>query len=84
MAILDLTMNLMTKYSRYIRNPIIKHIPASTETRPSNLSSTEIIFKELTRHYENSLRQSGYNTKLTYKPTDIKYQKHSKHKRTII
>ena len=60
---------------------IIKHIPASIETRLSNLSSTEIIFKESTTHYENNLRQSGYNKKLTYKPTDTNHQKHSKHKR---
>ena len=46
---------------------IIKHIPASIETRLSNLSSTQIIFKESTTHYENNLRQSGYNKKLTYK-----------------
>ena len=63
---------------------IIKHIPASIETRLSNLSSTEIIFKESTTHYENNLRQSGYNKKLTYKPTDTNHQKHSKHKRKII
>ena len=62
---------------------IIKHIPASIETRLSNLSSTEIIFRESTTHYENNLRQSGYNKKLTYKPTDTNHQKHSKHKRKI-
>ena len=62
---------------------IIKHIPASIETRLSNLSSTEIIFKDSTTHYENNLRQSGYNKKLTYKPTDTNHQKHSKHKRKI-
>ena len=93
MALLDLTINLTTKYSRYIRNPttppppppnIIKHIPASIETRLSNLSSTEVIFRESTTHYENNLRQSGYNKKLTYKPTDSNHQKHSKHKRKII
>ena len=28
--------------------------------------------------------QSGYNKQLTYKPTDTKHQKHSKHKRKII
>ena len=37
---------------------IIKHIPASIETRLSNLSSTETIFKESTTHYKNNL-QSG-------------------------
>ena len=44
---------------------IIKHIPASIETCLSKLSSAEIIFKESTTHYENNLRQSGYNKKLT-------------------
>ena len=63
---------------------IIKHIPASIETRVSNLSSIETIFKESTTHYENILRQSGYNKKLTCKPTDTNHQKHSKHKRKII
>ena len=53
------------------------------ECRLSNLCSTETIFKKST-HYENNLRQSGYNKKLTYKPTDTKHQKHSKHKRKII
>ena len=63
---------------------IIKHIPASIETTLSNLSSTEIIFKESTTHYKNNLRQSGHNKKLTYKPTDTNHQKHSKHKRNIV
>ena len=62
---------------------IIKHIPASIETRLSNLSSTEIIFRESTTHYKNNLRQSGYNKKLTYKPTNTNHQKHSKHKTKI-
>ena len=59
---------------------IIKHVTASTETHLSNLSSTEIIFKESTKQYENNLRQSGYNKKLTHKPTDTNHQKHSKHR----
>ena len=89
MALVDLTINPVTNYSTYIQNPInspniIKHMPASIETRLSNLSSTETIFKESTTHYENNLRQSGYNKKLSYKPTDTKHQKHSKHKRKII
>ena len=63
---------------------IIKHIPASTETRLSNLSSTETTFKESTTHYKNNLWQSGHNKKLSYKPTDTKHQKHRKHKRKII
>ena len=90
MALLDLTINPVTKCSTYITESnhppnIIKHIPASIETRLSNLSSTETIFKESTTHYKNNLRQSGYNKKLSYKPTtDTKHQKHSKHKRKII
>ena len=97
---LDVTLNLKDSSCRACHKPddqiqyihtesnhppnIIKHIPASIETRLSNLSSTEIIFKESTTHYENNLRQSGYNKKLTYKPTDTNHQKHSKHKRKII
>ena len=89
MALLDLTMNLVTKCSTYIGNPInppnnIKHIPASIAMRLSNLYSTETIFKESTTHYKNNLRQSGYNKKLTYKPTGTNHQRHSKHKRKII
>ena len=46
----------------HLRN-IIKYIRASIETRLSNLSSTETIFKEPTTYYENNFRQSGYNKK---------------------
>ena len=58
---------------------IVQHMPASIETRLSNLSSTEIIFKESTTHYENNLWQSEYNKKLTYKPTDNNHQKEKNH-----
>ena len=91
MALLDLTINPVTKCNTYIWNPIhpplpniIKYIPASIETRLSNLSSTETILKESTKYYENNLRQSGYNNKLTHKTTDTNHQKHSKHKRKIV
>ena len=89
MALLDLTINLVTKCSTYIGNPInppnnIKDIPASIAMRLSNLYSTETIFKESTTHYKNNLRQSGYNKKLTYKPTGTNHQRYSKHKRKII
>ena len=63
---------------------IIKHIPASIETRLSNLSSTDTIFIGSTTNYKNNLQQSGYKKKLSYKPIDTKHQKHSKHKRKII
>ena len=89
MALLDPTINLMTKYSTYVQNPItfqniIKHIPVSIETRLSDLSCSEIIFKESATHYEDNLRQSGSNKKLIYKPADTNHQKHSKHKRKMI
>ena len=63
---------------------MMKHISASIETRLSNLSSNEIIFKKSTTHYKDNLRQSRYNKKLTYKPTDTNHQKHGKHKIKII
>ena len=63
---------------------IVKHIRASIETCLSNLSSTKTIFKESATHYEKNLQQSGYNKKLTYKPTDTNHQKHSKHKSKIL
>ena len=56
----------IVNYLKYIHTEsnhppnIIKHIPASIETRLSNLSSTETIFKESTTYFENNLRQSGY------------------------
>ena len=78
---LDLTLNL--KDSNF-RPYYIKHIPTSTENRLSNLSSTEILFKESTTHYEENLRESGYNKKLTYKPTHTNHQKHSKYRTKII
>ena len=48
---------------------MFNHIPTSIENCLSNLSSTAILFKELTKYYEDNLQQSGYNKKLTYKPT---------------
>ena len=94
---LDVTLNLKDDTFRPYHKPndqiqyihtesnhppnIIKQIPASIENCLSNLSSTEILFKESTKHYEDNLCQSGYNKKLTYKPTDTNHQKHSKHKK---
>ena len=63
---------------------IVNHIPASIENRRSNLYSTEILFKEPTKYFQDNLYQSGCNKKLTYKPTDTNHQKYSKHKRKII
>ena len=63
---------------------IIKRVPTSKENRLSNLSSNEKLFQDSTRHYEDYVRLSGYNKKLTYKATDTNEDKHSKHKRKII
>ena len=63
---------------------IIKHLPTSIENRLSNLSSNEQIFQESITYYEDNLRQSGYNKKLMYKPTDTNQQRHHNHKRKII
>ena len=60
----------MTICSTFIQNPITPQILLN-------------IYQPLT-HYENNLRQSGCNKKLTYKTTDTNHQKHSKHKRKII
>ena len=72
-------MQYIHKESNHPSN-IIKHIPASIETCLSNLSSTETIFKELKTQYKNNLRQSGYNKKLTYKPTETNHQKRNRRK----
>ena len=97
---LDITLNLKDSTFRPYHKPddqiqyihtesnhppnVMKYIPASIETRLSNLSYTEIISKETRTHYEDNLRQFGYSKKLTYKPTDTNHQKHSKHRRNII
>ena len=62
---------------------IIKHITAAIENCLLNRFSTEILFKESTKHYNDKLRQSGYDKILTYKQIDTNHQKHSKHKRKI-
>ena len=86
MALFDPTLNLITKYSTCIKDLITCQIllniyQALKKIVNSNFSSTEILFKESTTRYEDNLWQSGYNKKLTYKPTDTNQQKHSKHKR---
>ena len=91
MALLDpTTYHKLNDQIQYIHTEsshplnIIKDIPASIENPLSNLFSTEKLFKESTKHYEDNLGQSGYSKKLTYKPTNTNHQKHSKHKRKII
>ena len=50
---------------------IIKHMPASKVIRLSNLSSTEILFKQSTILCEDNLRESGYNKKLHINPRTL-------------
>ena len=47
---------------------IIKQLPKTIEKRLSKLSSSEKIFNESTKFYEEKLKQSGYNVKLKYHP----------------
>ena len=48
---------------------IIKQLPASVERRISDLSSTEEIFNQSKRHYQEALDKSGYKHQLSYKPS---------------
>ena len=75
----DQIQYMHTKSNHSLNN--IKHILASIEIRLSKLSSTEIIFKDSTTQCEDNLRQSGYNKKLTYKPTYTNHQNQIKHKK---
>ena len=53
----DDQIQYMHTESNYLPNNI-KHILASIETCPSNLSSTEILFKASTTGYKETLQQS--------------------------
>ena len=79
---LDITLNLNDSTYRPYHKPsneityihkesnhppnIIKQIPLSIESRLSTLSSNEEIFNESVHIYEDALKKSGYNHKLTY------------------
>ena len=54
-------------------------MPTYIENRLSNLLSNEKLFQESAPHYEDNLRLSGYNKKLTHKPTYINQLKYSNH-----
>ena len=81
MGFFDLTINPMTKCSTYIRNPITPQILLNIYQPLQKLVYQT--YPPLKQYSKNNLRQSGYNKKLTYKPTDTNHQKHSKHKRKI-
>ena len=55
---------------------ILKNIPDSVNKRLSNISSTEAIFNEAAKPYQKALQDSGYDYKLSFRPTT-----QNKHKR---
>ena len=48
---------------------ITKRIPQSIETRLSNISSNEDIFKHSKQEYEKALKEAGHQATLTYTPS---------------
>ena len=81
---LDITFDLTTRSYRPYRKPnsnmvylhvdsdhpptVIRSVPKTVETRLSLLSSSEEIFNEEKRPYEDALKNSGHKIKLEYKP----------------
>jgi len=81
----DNETNYVHKDSNHPPN-IIKQIPIVIETRLSNLSSNETIFKQAIPYYENVLKRSGYNHNFKYNPqakTNMQNNR-KKRKRNII
>lgn len=62
---------------------VIKQIPRTIEQRLSNHSSNERIFDQAKQPYEKALKESGYNTKLTYQPTKASNNRTKNRKRKI-
>ena len=58
---------------------ILKQLPMSIKTRLSNLASNPEIFHEASKHYQNTLNQSGYDYKLQYKPPNNENEKKVNH-----
>ena len=64
---------------------IIKQIPAAVEKRISELSSTEEIFNEASKPYNDALNRSGYNRKIRYiKDSANKKRRRKTRKRKIV
>ena len=63
---------------------IIKQIIMTIETRLSNHSSNETVFRHAAEDYEKALKKSGYNVKLQYKPTNQNPKNKINRKRNII
>ena len=63
------TIRYIHKNSNHPHN-ILKNLPENINKRLSSLSSTETQFDETKQPYQTALSNSGYNYKLTYKPTN--------------
>ena len=97
---LDITLNLLDGTYKPYQKPenalqyihkesnhppyIIKQIPITIETRLSNYSSNETVFRHAAEDYEKALKKSGYNIKLQYKPTNQNPRNKIHCKRNII
>jgi len=98
---LDLTLNLANGTYRPYHKPdniinyvhkqsnhlpiIIKQIPLSVETRLSNTSCNEEVFKESATFYEEALKRSGYNYQLKFQQHQQRQPTNSRNrKRKII
>ena len=51
---------------------ILKNIPSSVNKRLCELSSSEEIFREAAKPYQEALEKSGYSEKLEYTPPEIR------------
>ena len=97
---LDITLNLLDGTYKPYQKPentlqyihkesnhltyIIKKIPIKIETQLSNHSSKETVFQHAAEDYEKALKNSGYNFKLQYKPTNQNPKNKINRKRNII
>ena len=94
---LDVTLNLNDAKTKPFRKPdnetnyihvesdhppsIIRQLPISVEKRLSSLSSSEEIFNQSKRYYQDSLARSGHTHELTYNPPTVRQRQR---KRKII
>ena len=97
---LDVTFDLKTKVYKPYTKPdnkhlyvhrmsnhppsVTKHIPQSIESRLSNISSNEDIFNNSKEEYERALKESGYDVKLAYKPTQPTINNQRRRKRHVL
>ena len=97
---LDITLNLLDGTYKPYQEPentlqyihkesnhspyIIKQITIPIKTRLSNHSSNETVFCHAAEDYEKALKNSGYNVKLQYKPTNQNSKNKTNCKRNII